>query len=259
MTKREVVRPCCNTRFRPTCPGIFPLPKKHLRSSSAHYGDIDVGEEMGNHFLRLGATIGFFEQIGPDHVQDVFGVVWDRHIDRDIGNVEGQVLPEPTLAGYTFPDPTDPRYFADIPEKLEKYPDRFRVFELGFSLYERAWTMRGMEPMLMDFVENPEFAHELLDRICDYNIAHITKALEYDIDAVYFGDDWGSQHGLIMGTSLVEEVHRAAPEAHVRCGARGRQVRLHPLLRRCRRALRSAYRYRPQLFQSLPARSNGCL
>jgi uroporphyrinogen decarboxylase len=129
-------------------------------------------------------------------------VVWDRHIDRDIGNVEGQVLPEPTLAGYTFPDPTDARYFADIPEKLAKYPDRFRVFELGFSLYERAWTMRGLEPMLMDFVENPEFAHELLDRICDYNIAQVTKALEYDIDAVYFGDDWGKQHGLIMGPRL---------------------------------------------------------
>jgi uroporphyrinogen decarboxylase len=59
-----------------------------------------------------------------------------------------------------------------------------------------------MEPLLMDFVENPEFVHELLDRICDYNIAHISKALEYDIDAVHFGDDWGSQHGLIMGQRL---------------------------------------------------------
>ena len=126
----------------------------------------------------------------------------DRHIDKDIGNVEGQVLPEPTMAGYNFPDPTDHRYFADIPEKLENYPDRFRVFDVGFSLYERAWAMRGMEPLLMDFVENPDFVHELMDRICDYNIAHVTKALEYDIDAVHFGDDWGSQHGLIMGRRL---------------------------------------------------------
>ena len=54
----------------------------------------------------------------------------------------------------------------------------------------------------MDFVENPDFVHELMDRICDYNIAHIIRALEYDIDAVHFGDDWGSQHGLIMGRRL---------------------------------------------------------
>jgi uroporphyrinogen decarboxylase len=62
--------------------------------------------------------------------------------------------------------------------------------------------MRGMEPLLMDFVENPEFVHELMDRICDYNIAHIARALEYEIDAVHFGDDWGSQHGLTMGKRL---------------------------------------------------------
>jgi uroporphyrinogen decarboxylase len=76
------------------------------------------------------------------------------------------------------------------------------VFQLGFSLYERAWTLRGMEPLLMDMVANPEFVHELMDRICDYNVAQIEKALTYDIDAVYFGDDWGKQHGLIMGQRL---------------------------------------------------------
>jgi uroporphyrinogen decarboxylase len=202
MTKREVVRTVLEHKVPPYVPWDFPFTEKAFEKLVAHYGAIDIGEELGNHFLRLGASIGFFQQIGPDHFQDFFGVVWDRHIDKDIGNVEGQVLPEPTLEGYTFPDPTDPRYFANIPEKLEKYPDRFRVFELGFSLYERAWTLRGLEPMLMDFVANPEFAHELLDRICDYNIAQVTKALEYDIDAVYFGDDWGKQHGLIMGPRL---------------------------------------------------------
>jgi len=55
---------------------------------------------------------------------------------------------------------------------------------------------------LMDFYMNSEFVDELLDAIVDYNIAQIDKALEYDIDAVYFGDDWGQQHGLIFGYDL---------------------------------------------------------
>jgi len=202
MTKREVVRTVLQHKIPPYVPWEFPFTKEAFDKLSAHYGDIDVGEEIGNHFVILGDPVGFFREIGPDHFQDVFGAVWDRHIDKDIGNIEGQVLPEPTMAGYHFPDPTDARYFSDIPEKLVKYPNRFRIFELGFSLYERAWSLRGMEPLLMDFVENPEFVHELLDRICDYNIAHISKALEYDIDAVHFGDDWGSQHGLVMGPRM---------------------------------------------------------
>lgn len=69
----------------------------------------------------------------------------------------------------------------------------FRVFQIGFSLYERAWTLRGIENLLMDFYINPGFVNELLDAICDYNLRQIDKALEYDIDAVYFGDAGGSR------------------------------------------------------------------
>ena len=56
-----------------------------------------------------------------------------------------------------------------------------------------------MERLMIDFYDAPDFVHELLGAIADYNIAQVRKALEYDIDAVYFGDDWGQQHGLQMG------------------------------------------------------------
>ena len=79
------------------------------------------------------------------------------------------------------------------------------MFQIGFSLYERAWTLRGMEPLMIDFYDHPEFVHELLGRIADYNIAQVREALKYDIDAVYFGDDWGQQHGLQMGPRLWRE------------------------------------------------------
>jgi uroporphyrinogen decarboxylase len=115
------------------------------------------------------------------------------------------VLPEPTLKGYRFPNPLDRRFFADIPAKIAKFPDRFRVFYVGFSLFERAWTLRGMENLMLDFIENPGFVHELLGAIADYNLAQVREALKYDIDAVYFGDDWGQQHGLIMGKPAWDE------------------------------------------------------
>ncbi|MCK5802143.1 MAG: uroporphyrinogen-III decarboxylase-like protein, partial [Lentisphaeria bacterium] len=137
--------------------------------------------------------------------RDVFGAVWNREVDRDIGIIEGCVLPEPTLDGYTFPDPTAEGFFSTIPERLEHFGDRFRVFNIGFSLFERAWTLRGMENLLMDFVVNPGFVHQLFHAIADYNIAQARKAMTFDIDAVQFGDDWGQQHGLIMGPQIWRE------------------------------------------------------
>jgi uroporphyrinogen decarboxylase len=205
MTKRKVIRAVLDGERPPYVPWSFSFTREAREKLTAHYGSEDIGSVVGNHLLGLGSDIGFFEALGDDRFKDVFGVVWDRSVDKDIGVVEQAVLPAADLGGYEFPDPLDPRFFADIPEKIELYADRFRVYQVGFSLYERAWTMRGMENLLCDFIANPEFVHDLFARIADYNIAQVTEALKYDIDAVYFGDDWGQQNGLQMGPELWRE------------------------------------------------------
>lgn len=205
MTKREIIKLVFDGGIPPYVPWSFKFTKEPLDMLKKYYGVDDIDVPIGNHILQLGSDIGFFEQVGPNLYQDVFKVVWDRSIDKDIGNVNGTVLLEPTLEGYTFPDPHDPRFFANIESEIAKKPDMFRVFQIGFSLYERAWTLRGIENLLMDFYINPDFVNKLLDAICDYNIAQIDKALTYPIDAVYFGDDWGQQKGLIMGYDIWKE------------------------------------------------------
>jgi len=202
MQKRDVVRLVLEGQRPPYVPWSMGFTKEARAKLLRHYGGDDLEEPLENHLVKLGSDIGFFTDLGGDRVQDVFGVVWNRSVDRDIGNVEGQVLPEPTLRGYEFPDPLEGRFFADIPRRIARYPDRFRVFQIGFSLYERAWTLRGMEALMIDFHDHPDFVHELLERIADYNIAQLRAAARYDIDAIYFGDDWGQQHGLQMGPRL---------------------------------------------------------
>ena len=201
MTKREVMRLVYEGKRPPYVPWSFGFTKDANDKLVEHYGTEDLNEALQNHIIGLGGT-GRMVDIGNDCVQDIFGVVWDRSRDTDIGVVKGCLLPEPTLSNYSFPDPLDPNCFADIAPTIESGRDGFRIFSIGFSLYERAWTLRGMENLMMDFIENPEFVHELLTTIADYNIAQIRKAMEYDIDAVYFGDDWGQQHGLIMGPKM---------------------------------------------------------
>jgi uroporphyrinogen decarboxylase len=202
MTKREVVKLVLDGKRPPYVPWSFGFTKEAKAKLQQHFGHTDLEVVLHNHLLKLGSDIGFFTDIGGDCVRDVFGVVWDRSVDKDIGIVKGCVLPQPTLRGYDFPDPLDPRFFADIPAFIGEYGDRFRVFQIGFSLYERAWTLRGLQDLLMDFLDHPAFVREILNAIADYNIAQIREALKYDIDAVYFGDDWGQQRGLQMGPVL---------------------------------------------------------
>ena len=203
--KRDVIRAVLSGQKPPYVPWSFSFTAEARTKLVTHYGTDDLDAILHNHLLGLGSGIGFFESIGNHRVKDVFGVVWDRSVDQDIGIVEGAVLPEPTLDGYRFPDPLNERFFAGIPAALEQHGDRFRVFQIGFSLYERAWTLRGMENLMLDFLDHPDFVRRLLRAIADYNISQIRKALEFDIDAVHFGDDWGQQQGLQMGPALWRE------------------------------------------------------
>jgi uroporphyrinogen decarboxylase len=228
MSKREIVRQALEGARPSYVPWSFGFTQEAYEKLAAHFGTHDLEDTLQNHILIVADTYGFFTDIGHDCYRDVFGVVWDRSIDKDIGNVRGQVLPEPTLRGYVFPDPHDPLFFKDIPSKIERFGDRFRVFNIGFSLYERAWTLRGMVDLMMDFIDNPGFVHELLNTIADYNIVVLNEACKYDIDGIYFGDDWGQQHGLIMGKRTWREfIYPVLKRMYAAVHAQGKRVFIH--------------------------------
>lgn len=202
MKKREVIRTVLEGRKPPYVPWSYKFTQEPEAVLKKHYGTENLEIALDNHIVRLGSDIGFFETLGNDLYKDVFGVVWDRSVDKDIGIVQGCMLPEPDIASVRLPNPLDSRFFKGIEQKIAAREDCFRVFEIGFSLYERAWTLRGMENLMYDMVDEPEFVDALLEMIADYNIAQVRKALTFDIDAVYFGDDWGKQQGLIIGPTL---------------------------------------------------------
>jgi uroporphyrinogen decarboxylase len=185
MQKREIIRTVMEGKIPPYVPWSLSFTHEAWQKLSEHYQTKELDPFLQDHILGLGNGIGFFTDLGGDQLRDIFGVVWDRSVDKDIGVVRGQVLSQPTLKGYNFPDPADPIFFADIEERIQTHGDRFRVFDIGFSLYERAWTLRGMEQLMVE-----------------YNVAQVKAAMRYDIDAIYFGDDWGQQRGLQMGPKL---------------------------------------------------------
>lgn len=205
MQKRELVKRALNFQDTPYVPWHFKFTVEAREKVLNYLNGRDIEDYLQNHLLELGDDVGFFEDLGNNLYKDVFGVIWDRSIDKDIGNVQGSLLPEPSLKGYVFPNPRDKRYFKDIPDRIARYGDRFRLYALGFSLFERAWTMRGMENLLMDFCLNPGFVHELMEAITEYNLEQIDEAMKYDIDGIELGDDWGQQRGLIMGYDMWKE------------------------------------------------------
>jgi uroporphyrinogen decarboxylase len=173
------------------------------RKAEAHYGTTDLDHLLGDHLMIYSTRRHApWKELRPGYWRDEFGVVWNRTIDVDIGVVDDYPLKGRSLQGCSIPDARDPRRYEDLPRLIAAYADRFRVAQIGFSLFERAWSLRSMPELLVDMLEAPAWVDELLDALVAFDLGVIDHVLQYDIDAIFFGDDWGHQQGLLMGPHL---------------------------------------------------------
>lgn len=166
-------------------------------------GDQQFGLHLAVHMAGVGpAYPETYERVDDSHYTDAYGVIWEESFPGEIGMVREPILRAPSLEGYEFPPTRVPGLFDSTAEQVAQYPDAYVNWGIGFSLYERAWSLRGIESFLLDMIERPEFAHELLDRICEVNLDLIEQACQFPVDCIRLGDDWGAQQGLIMGPAL---------------------------------------------------------
>lgn len=153
----------------------------------------------GNHIEKGSYNIGG-SSIKPGFFKDEFGVVWNRSgLDKDIGVISEILMKEPDINCYSFPEPNIDEIGMVTEKLVTNGKDTFKFGKIGLAYYERAWSLRGMENLLMDFILEPDFVEELFERILQYNLKIIDAAVKYDIDGFYFGDDYGQQTGMIMG------------------------------------------------------------
>ena len=229
MTNRERVIASLNHQQPDRVPYCVDFTVKAHAKMADFYGDPDFAGKLGNALSTLSTALpDGWREVAREIWEDEFGVQWNRAVDKDIGVVCNQRITPEMLEDYRFPDPHDLRRWQPYPAALENNNGRFFVANIGFSLFERAWTLCGMENLLMAMVENPDFVHKLLNRILAHNLARIEHACSYDIDAMMFGDDWGSQQGLIMGPRLWDAFIRPrVRDMYQTVRARGKYVFIH--------------------------------
>jgi len=165
----------------------------------------------------------------PGYFLDDFGVTWNRNgADKDIGVVEKFIVGDPETSVYTFPKVDLKRFRADLEWIIANREDRFVTASFGFTMFERAWSLMGMENLLMYMIDCPEAVEAFLDRICDFFLELVDIALEYDVDCVHFGDDWGQQRGLIMGPAYWRRfIKPRMARLYARIKAKGKFVSQH--------------------------------
>ncbi|MDD4891479.1 MAG: uroporphyrinogen decarboxylase family protein [Phycisphaerae bacterium] len=196
------------------------------------YGDPNFESRLGNHLHMVPSLrVEWGKRDEGGWYVDEFGTRWNRSVDRDIG------MPIPSLTRENFdtfawPDPQAPGRFDALVKARRDDPDRFLIMSVDLSLFERAWVLLGMEEFLSAMITDAGFARALLDRIADLNVRVVRAGLKAcpDVDGVIFGDDFGTQLGVMMGPKLWREMIGpcvARQYAAVHEAGKGKKVFIH--------------------------------
>ncbi len=113
------------------------------------------------------------------------------------------------IARYQAPDPHRPELYQDAERVIREYGrDYFIVGVTVTTILETACALRGLEQMLMDFVENPELAEAILDIPYHYHLAAAKKLVALGVDMIWTGDDIGAQSAMILSPAIWRRIFK---------------------------------------------------
>ena len=196
----------------------------------AHYASDRWRFLVDNAIVRLPPPVLTVDPAVQPTYRDPYGALW-RTDRRPYHLLEAPLASRP-LQDYRFP-PVDsfftPAWREEARRSLERARDHFAVVGFGFGLFERAWTLRGFDQVLVDAAAEPELFGELVAQIAAHQMAIVERLLELPVDGIMFSDDWGYQRGVLLGPErwrrflkphlarMYERVHRSGRYALSHC------------------------------------------
>jgi hypothetical protein len=136
---------------------------------------------------------------------DEWGVVW-RHLDGTMGQPGNHIINDDAdFDGFRAPDPDDPARYSHIPEFIKRNQSKYIMSGLGITGFNRVTFLRGFENTMDDLYNNKARLDSLLDKVFGFETRVIERLCRYDIDAVTFYDDWGTQNALMISPAMWRE------------------------------------------------------
>lgn len=141
--------------------------------------------------------------ISPSGFTDLFGCRWRREQGGYV--FVDALLKKPEAAGVPRVDLVPSSDIDRIRQARRERPDAFIFYQFTACFGERLWNLRGFEQTLMDYLLEPVFVHAALDMLLEMHLRALDKLLTLPIDGVTFGDDFGSQRGLMISRRVFLE------------------------------------------------------
>lgn len=163
MTRRERIRAAIAHRDIDFVPINVEMTSGFQKNLADKVGAGNVDLALDNHMLRKKYKHNVKLENGDE--RDLFGVIWQTSKDGgDVGIVKTYPLEDGDFDSYQFPG-IDTDLAESCLKTLEGEKDRYTMFSITMGFFERAWSLRGMENILVDMLLEPEQTERLFEGI----------------------------------------------------------------------------------------------
>jgi uroporphyrinogen decarboxylase len=114
------------------------------------------------------------------------------------------------LKQYPWPDSSwwDFSSLPDVIKTINLQQEYHLRYRMG-SIFETAWSLCGLDTILLNFALKPQLVEYMMDRILEVHTANLIQVMELSqdqIDMVYLYDDLAQQNGLLMSEQMWKQI-----------------------------------------------------
>lgn len=110
------------------------------------------------------------------------------------------------IENFEFPDPYAPRRFRDAEALIKKYKNDYLIFgDIEVTVFSLGQQLVGMSKLLVDMMLEAEYIMPLFRKCAEYQTKIGLQLIDKGVDAIWFGDDFGTQNSLIMSPEIFRE------------------------------------------------------
>lgn len=103
------------------------------------------------------------------------------------------------IDAFTLPDPYAPGRYRDAERIVAQYKDDYFIIgDIEVTIFSLAQQLVGLEKLLVDMMLEAEYVQPLFEKCTEYQTKVAIELIKRGVDAIWYGDDFGTQNSLIM-------------------------------------------------------------
>ena len=110
------------------------------------------------------------------------------------------------IDAFQFPNPDAPGRFRDAEALIKKYKNDYLIIgDIEVTVFSLAHQLVGLEKLLVDMMMEAEYVIPLFKACAEFQTQIGLRLIEKGVDAIWYGDDFGTQISLIIPPETFRE------------------------------------------------------